>query len=1065
MATSSPAQPSVVAVVVSRDGGDHAEVALHSLAAQAYGELAVLVLTANGDPTVAHRVGRACPSAFVRVVPDATAYGPLANLALEMVDGAAYYLLCHDDVELEPGAVRALVDASVRENAGIVTPKYVDVDQRALLLHVGQSADRTGAIAERVTPGEIDAGQHDAVREVFVAPSGVTLVRADLFAELGGFDPAIKAMAEDLEFSWRAQVAGARVVFAPQAVVSHHRVCAGGFGTPDSAADLQGLERRHELRAMLVNSSWLTLSLWLPVAAALSLVEWSVAVAGRDDARRDAVRGAWGWNLRRLGELRRRRGEVAALRSVPDRELHDRMLPGSARAKVFMSRLFYQGLTVARGGGATTVLDEARLATIGDAFSENQDFDDLDDLGHGEGPRTHRWLGTRTGRATAYGLALVLYLVAARGLLVGRLAYVGQFAPWPSWTGALHDLATVWHPTGLGSTVAPPTGFGAMALLGVLTLGHMGLAEQLLVVAALPIGAVGVGRLLTPLVSERARLGAVVAYACTPLFAATVVLGRLDAIVALATVPWLVVWLGRSAGIAHLARPMATAPFGAAGWISTRLGRFVALCTGLAIAASLAPAITVDLVVVAVAFALGGTVFGRLDVLGIVRVAVAACVAAAGLCFPWVVDMVAHPSSLLASLGTPFSPTSAPSASRIVTFAVGIHGPAWWSWALLAGAALPILVVRGERLVFATQLSATALASWALAMASAWHLLGNFAPRPEVVLVPGAMAVAALVGLAISGFEVELSDFAFSWRQVVTVVGLGAASCSMLTVVTELPSGRFDLGTTGLEASLATIQRTFDHGGGRILWLGDPRVLPVAGWSLEPGLDYATTTSTVASAWSILPAGDAPNLATPAAITAILTGATTNAGTTFARDGITTVVVVGAVDASIANDVVANPDPAPRGLIDGLRLQDDLVEQSDAGGLDVFTVADAHAIVGYASHPSVAAAPGIADGLARPTRVDGSLVVLASPSSAIRATGGPSGTTVLTPSATEVSGSWSTLRLTVATAPVVTVEVLVELALWALVAAALLGRLAPMARTLRRRRPATEATEDATVAS
>ena len=47
--------------------------------------------------------------------------------------------------------------------------------------------------------------QHDSVRDVFYVTSAAMLVRADLLAALGGFDPATFPGAEDLNLCWRAQ--------------------------------------------------------------------------------------------------------------------------------------------------------------------------------------------------------------------------------------------------------------------------------------------------------------------------------------------------------------------------------------------------------------------------------------------------------------------------------------------------------------------------------------------------------------------------------------------------------------------------------------------------------------------------------------------------------------------------------------------------------------------------------------------------------------------------------------------------------------------------------------------
>ncbi len=145
-----------------------------------------------------------------------------------MVEGASHFVFCHDDVAPEPDAIYQLVEESFRSNAGVVAPKLVSWDDPGRLLHVGMAVDKGGAVVDRVEPGEVDHGQHDAVRDVFLAPGGCTLVRADLFAELGGFDPDIFAMGEDLDLCWRAQIAGARVLVAPQARVRHLEVLASG---------------------------------------------------------------------------------------------------------------------------------------------------------------------------------------------------------------------------------------------------------------------------------------------------------------------------------------------------------------------------------------------------------------------------------------------------------------------------------------------------------------------------------------------------------------------------------------------------------------------------------------------------------------------------------------------------------------------------------------------------------------------------------------------------------------------------------------------------------------------
>src|SRR5271154_2976285 len=138
--------PAVVAVVVTTGRGPWLDEPLASLASQSYEELSVLVLVTDDefDPTV--RVGRLLPEAFVRVLPGKPGYGAASNEALGMVEGAAFFLLCHDDIALDPDVVHNLVEESFRSNAGVVSPKDVHWDDPSVLLHVGENCDKTGAV-------------------------------------------------------------------------------------------------------------------------------------------------------------------------------------------------------------------------------------------------------------------------------------------------------------------------------------------------------------------------------------------------------------------------------------------------------------------------------------------------------------------------------------------------------------------------------------------------------------------------------------------------------------------------------------------------------------------------------------------------------------------------------------------------------------------------------------------------------------------------------------------------------------------------------------------------------
>src|SRR5437763_13038819 len=121
-----PQAPSVVAVVVAADPGPWLEDTLTALGDQDYPNLSVLVLDAGTGRDPTPRIAEVLPDAYVRKVSGRPSFGEAANEALAAVEGAAFFLFCHDDAAPDAEAIRLLVEEALRSNAGIVGPKLVE---------------------------------------------------------------------------------------------------------------------------------------------------------------------------------------------------------------------------------------------------------------------------------------------------------------------------------------------------------------------------------------------------------------------------------------------------------------------------------------------------------------------------------------------------------------------------------------------------------------------------------------------------------------------------------------------------------------------------------------------------------------------------------------------------------------------------------------------------------------------------------------------------------------------------------------------------------------------------
>ena len=1073
--------PAVVAVVVTADPGPWFDEALSSLAAQDYGELSVLVLSSGADTAaVTERVGRILPDAFVRHLPGRPGYAAASNEVLGMVEGAAFFLLCHDDVALDPDAVHKLVEESFRSNAGVVSPKFVNWDDPEILLHVGMSCDKTGAVVDRIVEGEVDHGQHDAVRDVFVAPGGCILVRADLFAELKGFDGGIVAMGEDLDLSWRCQVAGSRVVVAPEARVRHREAVAGGLeplsvggeSTGRHPVTMQMLQRRHELRAVLKCYTRIHLVRVLPQAALLALGEVIVAVLARDRDRVRAVIGAWRWNGRRLTELSLLRGELAQQRLFPDAEVRRLQVRGSARLSQYLSRLTHQGLTAANAVAASRERPERQgeraevavlTGSVGTAFSEDTDFDELDDLGRRAGRDRfgHRVrsapLSTGRQRAVAVVVALLVVAVGTRDLFFGTLPLVGQLAPLPSWSTSWHHFFSGWQSAGVGTTAPASPAFGIVGITGTVLLGAMGTLQRILLLACIPLGAWGVSRFMRPLVSPRARVIAVICYLGLPLPYGALGTGRWDGLVAYAVFPFIALQLARAAGVA----PYAVEP--GPRWRNRPAGRVAILGAIIAVAAGFAPAVVPLVVVMALAWAVGSVLVGARDSAWRVLVVAGEGVGTAlVLATPWVVGTALAGKASVGIFGLPIVGATAPDWGDVLRFAIGPAARSPIVWLLVVAAALPLVIGRGTRLSWAARLWVTACASWGLAYAASRGAMGSFTPSESVVLAPAALAVAAGVGLGISAFENDLTGREFGWRQVVSVTALVFVALGVVPVVVASGGGRWDLPSQGVEQPLAFLGHPSTTGVARVLWLGDPRALPAGGWTVQPGLAFALTPQALPdSAQVFAPAGPGPASLVSGAVRLAVSGGTVHLGRLLAPAGVRYVVVVDGLAPSMVGTVTPSVSaPPPAGLDRDLLQQDDLQVVPGVLGVQVFENGEHMPVTAERASPlppvRTWSYPGAAD-------VAGWQPVLSALSGGGPATGAVSAGTVYAgyaPAgsfALSVEGRAALRRpafgwaaqypvtsgqasLSLSQFPYVPLVVLLELAAWVVLAVALLGR-------------------------
>ena len=246
----------VTAIVVAQQGGEWLEETLAGIAAQTRRPDRVIAVNNGGAQHVTDQLAAASPDRvigaetrrpFGETVQRALDYTPAAvpddsapagvtlgdtqpgtagdadaesetDARREATADEWIWLLAEDTCP-EPEALQRILSTVERApSVAVAGPKLLDWDRPRHIIELGQSLTRFGS-RWKLRRQELDQQQYDHLQDVLgVGPAGM-LVRRDVWEQLGGFDPSLPVVDDGLDFSVRARLAGYRVVVAPSSRV------------------------------------------------------------------------------------------------------------------------------------------------------------------------------------------------------------------------------------------------------------------------------------------------------------------------------------------------------------------------------------------------------------------------------------------------------------------------------------------------------------------------------------------------------------------------------------------------------------------------------------------------------------------------------------------------------------------------------------------------------------------------------------------------------------------------------------------------------------------------------
>lgn len=230
----SDSKPHVTVVIPNWNGREHLERCLDSLSAQSYPpHETILVDNGSQDDSLEFVTGR-FPWVRVIALPENRGFAYAVNRGIESSRGE-FVALLNTDTELDPGWLEASVEVLMKErDLGMVASKMLRFYERTVIDSAGDYLTRGGSPHSRGW-GETDGSRFSVSTYTFGACAAAVLYRRSMLEEIGLFDEDFVSYYEDVDLSYRAQLAGYKCRYVPAAVCYHKRGATanrlGGYST------------------------------------------------------------------------------------------------------------------------------------------------------------------------------------------------------------------------------------------------------------------------------------------------------------------------------------------------------------------------------------------------------------------------------------------------------------------------------------------------------------------------------------------------------------------------------------------------------------------------------------------------------------------------------------------------------------------------------------------------------------------------------------------------------------------------------------------------------------------
>lgn len=328
-------KPKVSIVVVNHNGKHHLKTCFSSILETNFPSFeTILVDNQSTDDSVGYIKKR---FNWVKVIENKSIIYPEANNIGAKNSKGKYIVFLNNDTEVDKNWLKELLSVIERRpNVAACTCKVKLFSNRSLLNSAGMGCDIFGFAFNRglTCRGnfEEDKGQYDKIEEVFATYSAAMIIKRDVFEKIGCFNTDFGFHYEEIDLSWRARLAGYKILYMPKAVVYHKT---SGTKTSYTVRNKYFIER-NRLRTMIQNYSLTMLLQILPFYFILKSLEFLLyIISGKFNVSLQLSLGILN-TLKKTPRILIERNRVQKIRKVKDDEIVKHMKRYSVELSMFL---------------------------------------------------------------------------------------------------------------------------------------------------------------------------------------------------------------------------------------------------------------------------------------------------------------------------------------------------------------------------------------------------------------------------------------------------------------------------------------------------------------------------------------------------------------------------------------------------------------------------------------------------------------------------------------------------------------------------------------------------------